>query len=167
MKKTLLAIMIFVCCSLAGKAQTLSVFSVDYDGPYTNIRNAPKGAIVSKVKTSEDAMFEVTSPRNGWWRIVGDSYDLPDREDIMLKGSSKGYWIHYSTIGIGTRNYGGQTLTLRSTPGGKAVYSFKEEITLRPIDIKGGWVKVKTVDGKHTGWIEEEWLCGNPLTNCC
>ena len=37
---------------------------------------------------------------------------------------------------------------------------------LRPVDIRGNWVKVKTIDGKHTGWIESEWLCGNPLTNC-
>jgi hypothetical protein len=35
------------------------------------------------------------------------------------------------------------------------------------MDIKGDWVKVKTIDGKYTGWIEEEWLCGNSLTNCC
>ena len=40
-------------------------------------------------------------------------------------------------------------------------------ILLRPMDIKGDWVKVKTIDGKYTGWIEEEWLCGNALTNCC
>ena len=40
-------------------------------------------------------------------------------------------------------------------------------IELRPIDVKGSWVKVKTTDGKHEGWIESDWLCGNSLTNCC
>lgn len=35
------------------------------------------------------------------------------------------------------------------------------------MDIKGDWVKVQTYDGKYTGWIEAEWLCGNALTNCC
>jgi hypothetical protein len=35
------------------------------------------------------------------------------------------------------------------------------------MEIKGDWVKVQTSDGKFTGWIEEEWLCGNALTNCC
>jgi len=38
---------------------------------------------------------------------------------------------------------------------------------LRPMEIKDDWVKVKTIDGKYTGWIEIEWLCGNSLTNCC
>jgi SH3-like domain-containing protein len=70
---------------------------------------------------------------------------------------------------MATRNYGGQTLYLRKSPSASApvVYKFKEEITLRPMEIKGDWVKVQTSDGKFTGWIEEEWLCGNALTNCC
>ena len=70
---------------------------------------------------------------------------------------------------MGTRNYGGQTLYIRQSPSASApvVYKFKKEIQLRPMDIKGEWVKVQTTDGKYTGWIEEEWLCGNSLTNCC
>ena len=70
---------------------------------------------------------------------------------------------------MGTRNYGKQKLILRKSPNAKAaiVYSFTDEIMLRPMEIKGDWVKVKTTDGKYTGWIEIEWLCGNALTNCC
>ena len=113
-------------------------------------------------------MIEVEKPTNGWWKIVGDDYDTGD-EQGTLKGSSTGYWIHYSVLGVGTRNYGKQKLTLRQSPNAKsaAVYSFTKEIVLRPMDIKGDWVKVKTTDGKYTGWIEMDWLCGNSLTNCC
>ena len=96
------------------------------------------------------------------------SYETGDFEG-KLKGSTTGYWIHYSVLGMGTRNYGKEKLTLRQSPNAKsaAVYSFTKEIVLRPMDIKGDWVKVKTIDGKYTGWIEADWLCGNSLTNCC
>ncbi len=166
MKKTLLAIMMLLCISTNAKAQVLDVYTYDSNGTYTNIRNAPKGSVVDRIPTESTAMFDVETPRNGWWKIVDNSYSLPDQDAVNLKGSKTGYWIHYSVLGIGTRNYGGQKLSLRSKPSGKVVYSFTEEIMLRPVDIMGSWVKVKTIDGKHTGWIESEWLCGNPLTNC-
>ena len=66
-------------------------------------------------------------------------------------------------------NNGGQHLFLRSSPSAKArvVYTIKAETILRPVEIKGDWVKVKTSDGKGFGWIQAEWLCGNSVTNCC
>lgn len=167
MKKTLLAIMMFACTAIAGNAQTLGVFIFDSNGPYTNVRNAPKGKVVDKIDTYGDFMLMVESPKNGWWRIKGGTYESPEGDQTKLKGSQTGYWIHNSVIGVGTRNYGGEKLYLRQSPNGKIVYSFNEEIFLRPLEIKGDWVKVKTADGKHIGWIEEEWLCGNSVTNCC
>ena len=141
-------------------AQSLAVYISDNSGSATNVRNAPKGK-----------MFDVESPRNGWWKISGGVYTDPDKDmdDIRLKGSTTGYWVHYSVIGFSTSNYGGQTLHLRQSPSGKSrsVYSFKTELLLRPLEVRGNWVKVVTGDGKHTGWVEKEWLCGNSVTNCC
>lgn len=167
-KKLLVLFALTTWLSVSVCAQSLRVYIVDKNGPYTNIRNAPKGKIVDKIPTSETAMFGVEKPTNGWWKIIGTSYGTGD-VDGTLTGSTTGYWIHYSVLGMATRNYGGQTLYLRKSPSASApvVYKFKEEITLRPMEIKGDWVKVQTSDGKFTGWIEEEWLCGNALTNCC
>ena len=153
---------------LAVKSQSVSVFFSDNGGKFINIRNAPNGKVVDKVSVDSNGMLEVMSPVNGWWVICGNSYEEPDKGEIKLKGGKKLY-IHSSGIAFATRNYGGQKLVLRSTPSskGKVVYSFKEEILLHPIDVKGDWVKVSTFDGKHTGWIETEWLCGNSVTNCC
>ena len=169
MKMKLFVLMTLLTWLSAGvNAQSLDVFTADNNGKFTNVRNAPKGKVVDKIPTNENAMIGVEKPTNGWWKIVGDTYDTGDSEG-KLKGSTTGYWIHYSVLGTRTRNYGGQTLYLRQSPSASApvVYKFKEEIVLRPIDIKGEWVKVQTADGKFTGWIEEEWLCGNALTNCC
>ena len=167
-KKLFVLLMMMTCLSVGVSAQSLGVFTYDNNGKFTNVRNAPKGKVVDKIPTEVCAMIGVEKPTNGWWKIIGDTYDTGDDEGT-LKGSTTGYWIHYSVLAMGTRNYGGQTLYIRQSPSASApvVYKFKKEIQLRPMDIKGEWVKVQTTDGKYTGWIEEEWLCGNSLTNCC
>lgn len=167
-KKLFVLLMMMTCLSVGVSAQSLGVFTYDNSGKFTNVRNAPKGKVVDKIPTEVCAMISVEKPTNGWWKMVDNSYDTGDDEGT-LKGSTTGYWIHYSVLAMGTRNYGGQTLYIRQSPSASApvVYKFKKEIQLRPMDIKGEWVKVQTTDGKYTGWIEEEWLCGNSLTNCC
>ena len=170
MKRTLLLLAFAVVC-LIGNAQLLSVYISDSNGEFTNVRNAPKGKVVDKIPTSKIAVLTVTSPQNGWWQIADGevSYTGDDDETIKLKGSTTGYWIHHSVLGLDTRNYGGQTLHLRKSPDAKSavVFSFKEEMHVMPLEVRGDWVKVKTGDGKHIGWIEAEWICDNPLTNCC
>ena len=166
MKKTLLTIVMLVCCVLAGNAQELEVFINDSNGD-TNVRNAPKGAVVGKLAQDESWSMVVEAPQNGWWRVQVETISAPEADIPKFKASKTGYWVHSSVLGVGSRNYGGQRLSLRKSPTSNAavVYSFSEELLLQPLDIKGDWVKVK-VRG-HEGWIEKEWLCGNPLTNCC
>ena len=168
MKKTIFALFVLLSTLSANvNAQSLDAFTWDKKGKFTNVRNAPNGKIVDRIPTSEAAMIGIERPTNGWWRIVGNGYETGD-DGNTLKGSSTGFWIHYSVLAMGTRNYGNQTLKLyKSADANSAVvYKFSKEILLRPIDMKGDWVKVKTIDGKYTGWIEAEWLCGNSLTNC-
>ena len=169
MKKKLFVLMtLMTWLTVDVSAQSLGVFTYDNSGKFTNVRNAPKGKVVDKIPTDVCAMIGVEKPTNGWWKLTDNTYETGDF-DGKLKGSTTGYWIHYSVLGMGTRNYGGQTLYIRKNPSESApvVYKFKKEIVLRPMEIKGEWVKVQTCDGKYTGWIEVEWLCGNSLTNCC
>lgn len=169
MKKFLLLTLVLLGAAMTGKSQVLNVSIDDPDGP-TNVRDGVKGRIVATIPENSLPMFDVVSPRDGWWQIWEDEYWLPDEDQArQLSGSRTGYWIHHSVLIVSTRNYGGETLTLREGPSedSRVVYTFNEELSLRPIDILGEWVQVKTYDGKHVGWIEIEWLCGNPLTNCC
>lgn len=172
MKKRFFSLFVMALFAILCHAQSLGVFIFDEDGPYTNVRNSPNGKVVDRIPVDGSAMLGVESPKNGWWRIVDDCYEAigeNDFEEFKLKGSTTGYWIHYSVIGVGTRNYGGQHLKLYSQPNtsSRVVYTIKEETTVHPVEIKGDWVKVKTADGKGFGWIEAEWLCGNSVTNCC
>ncbi len=126
--------------------------------------DAPNG---KKVRTlsQDDYIFSVCDSKNGWWRICTNISPM-DADEITV-GSS--VWIHYSQLSVGTRNYGGQTLSLYAEPSArsKVVYSFNYELSLRPLEVRGKWCKVQTKDKKYTGWILGEWLCGNAVTNCC
>ena len=173
MKKRVLSLFTMLLFAVLVNAQALGVFIFDKDGKYSNVRNSPNnGKVVDRIPVDASAMLGVENPVNGWWRIVGDCYDAIGKEDFeefKLKGSTTGYWIHYSVIAVGTRNYGGQHLFLRAEPKERSriVYTIKEETEVRPVEIKGDWVKVKTIDGMGFGWIEASWLCGNSVTNCC
>ena len=167
----LVSLLAFFLSAVSMQAQDkVSAMVTDDNGAYTNIRNAPKGKVVDKLSTKVMAVVQLTSPRNGWWRIVGGCCeDYENDVSVSFSGSTTGYWIHYSCVGFLTRNYGGQRLSLYAAPSSrsKALYSFSEpETLLHPVNVKGEWVKVKTKDGKHEGWINSEWLCYNPLTTC-
>ena len=129
---------------------------------YTNIRKSPGGSLLGRLDNSEsEYLITICEPSNGWWRIFDDFVG-----SMELSGEA---WIHYSVLGMRTRNYGGQALPLRASASEKAavVATIKEEEeTVRPMDISadGKWTKVKCDAG--TGWIESRWLCGNPYTTC-
>lgn len=150
---------------LAWSGDMVSVFLFDTSGVDTNIRNAPKGKVIAKLDRTGEYILTLTEPKNGWWKIV-DVEEATEAREIALK--TVGY-IHYSVVGFATRNYGGERIYLRELPNesAKVSFSFTDELVLRPLDVVGDWVKVVTADGKHTGWIEDVWICSNPLTNCC
>ena len=129
---------------------------------YTNLRKAPGGSLLGRLDNSAgEYILIVCDPTTGWWRIFDDYVD-----GMELSGEA---WIHYSVLGMRTRNYGGQALPLRAAASGTAavVATIREEETaVRPMDLSadGEWTKVKCSAG--TGWIESRWLCGNPYTTC-
>ena len=160
----------FVCQQQS--ADRVDAYLYDKDGNFTNVRTAPKGDL--KVQLPHEGCnicFILTDYNNGWWRII-DCGDAEGNEAVagICAKAVDGY-IHYSCVGVSSRNYGGQSFELRATPddNGKVVWTTKEEIMVRPTGVNkdGSWWKIKTEDGKHEGWVPAEALCTNPLTNCC
>lgn len=132
----------------------------------TNVRSAPNGKVVMTLPDTCSYMLTLTEPSNGWWRVE-DIECAENATDIALQGSPTGkYWIHHSVVGASTRNYGNQRWCLRAKPSkkSKATYWFTGEIVVHPLKMSGEWIKV-TING-HTGWIQSEMLCDNPLTTC-
>ena len=169
MKKIVLLTVMFMVAFTASAQETMLIAYLNCDPPYSYILNKPSGATVIMLSYDEPYMFSLTSPQDGWWKI-NDLWNAANDEDsTSLVGSDTGeYWIHFSALGLGTSNYGGQELHLRAAPNQNAeiVFTFNQELTLMPLDFDGDWVKVKVEGYDIVGWIENEWLCSNPLTNC-
>lgn len=153
--------------SIDNPDRLLTVFVSDETNSPTNIRETPKGKVVLTIPAGDDCMLSVNGVANGWWYVEGPVRIYGDGSE-KTETLPNGGWIHSSVLAVASRNYGGDTFHLRESPeeGSKIIYSFSEEMLLRPVDMSADWVKVKTTDGKHEGWIEAQSLCGNPMSNC-
>lgn len=152
-------------------ADSVEVYLADDAGDYTNIRNSPGGKSIYRLEHSMPYCMRIFNPTNGWWQIDTDLiYEADDyMMEVVLSGSTTGYWIHHTVVGVSTRNYDPMwRIGLRGEPDGDSpvTHWLAPEALLHPIDVRGGWVKAVTADGKHTGWIAPYWLCSNPLTTC-
>lgn len=174
MKKLILSLLLVFPFLLAKGQVTVEAFLFDKTGTATNIRQVPGGKVKTQLPQDDDycPLFSLISCNNGWWKIA-DCSDAYSESGIGTERCKKavGGYIHYSCVGIYTRNYANEPISLHAKPSAsaKVVYLIEKEMLLHPTGVSktGDWVKVKTMDGKHEGWIPSEWLCSNPLTNCC
>ncbi|MBQ2163191.1 MAG: hypothetical protein II445_01645, partial [Muribaculaceae bacterium] len=168
MKKNALLLFAVLLMPVLASAQGLvQAYIIDNDGAATNVRNAPNGKVVATLPTSEAFVVTLLDVKNGWWKIDSDVEQYGDDEKtITLNGSKTGYWIHQSLLMLATM--GSNYTKLYKTPStkGKLVFKGEKYLDFHPIGIKGEWVKVKSVDGKYTGWGLSDHFCTNPLTTC-
>ncbi len=145
----------------------MEVYLSDNSGSPTNIREVPGGDVDLVLPVDDDYLFEVIGFKDGWFKIKsiwasgGDEFVMTDNEG----------WIHRSVVGVGTRNYGGQELSVykEADPDSGISGFIQEETSLKILDVCDDWVKVEFNQAGEVieGWIEKEWVCGNPVTNCC
>lgn len=135
----------------------------------TNIRKTPGGEVVLQVGGDfmDEYFLHIVDQQDGWFKVEDKIGGI--EADYEIPGGIG--WIHGSVCQVDSRNYASQELHLYSEPSEDAskVVSFtRESQGFHLLKICGEWVKViGTVDGKEVqGWIQKEWLCGNPLTNC-
>lgn len=138
----------------------LLVEITDADGDYTNLRRTPNGQIVYQLPTSVAYRLVVEEPTKGWWQIANNKV-----EKIKKEGKTKKIelpegvvLVHSSVLSVETNNEEGQKIELKKAPNEDAQkeYSFSKPMEFRPVDIKGEWVKVSTIDNKRSGWIKIE-----------
>ena len=147
--------------------QNLHAYIADYDDTTTNVRNAPNGKVVHVLEHEDGIVLTLIEAVNGWWKIDSTiEYWGDDEREVKLEGSTTGYWVHNSVIGF-TGAGGDVGCKIYSKPSHKSriVREYDGQL-LHPIEIKGNWVKVRTEDGKHTGWFHTDNICYNPLTTC-
>ena len=172
MKKIYFAALITVI-SLSVNAQTVAnAYIFDNSGTPTNIRHAPNGKVVQKLPDIDGGyVVSLLEVRNNWWKIdpIIEIYGDEEDANVQLKGSTTGYWVHYSVLGFGIAGDHENVLRATPSPKGKLIKiapSYLIETTLRPIEIRGEWIKVITSDKRYTGWMPINKICYNPLTTC-
>ena len=176
--KTLRILSILMLLALcAPLCAQVDVYISDASGTATNLRNrAGGGAVLFSVPQSASAGMTVYRASGGWLCIDPESFYIMDAQETgcqdllrRIRQTSCELWIHHSVICVDTRNYGGQTIQLHQQPsaGSTVVYQFTDEQRFRVLDFNAdGWVRVRSFDRKHEGWVLQEWLCGNPVTTC-
>lgn len=160
MKKSLIILCIINSFFICAQVCTFSPFNValsDDSGSDTNIRNEPNGDIVLKLNKIDEFVLHATDYKDGWFKInyissVHYGYDITN-----LNG-----WTHQSTIGLWTR----KKINLLDVPEtGTSLGSIDgENGPVKIKDICSNWAKIE-FEGL-SGWVEIEWLCGNPVTTC-
>ena len=175
MKKIFLTMLMAVMAVVAVAQAVADAYICDQSGTPTNIRNAPNGKVVQTLNVV-DGGYVVTllEAKNNWWKIdpqVEIYGDVEEGEDVVtLKGSTTGYWIHYSVLQFTIA--GERENVIRTQPSRNAALvkitepSYLAEIELRPLEIRGKWIKVVTTDKRYTGWMPIDRICSNPLTTC-
>ena len=144
MKKIFLLLAIALVLPMAASAQKMvPAFVMDSKGP-----------LLGEVK-------------NGWWKIEDNIYEAEENAEVKLHGSKTGYWIHNSIVGFGVA--GKQDDALYAKPSKKArmiKVSPGEGLYFHPLEVRGNWVKVVSIDGRYTGWMLIDRICSNSLTTC-
>lgn len=133
----------------------------------TNIRKTPGGEVITELERGSDYMVEIVGQKNGWFKI--SRVDVFDNNAIDVPGQFG--WMHHSVLAVRTRNYANQKLNLYLLPEktSKITGVIKEETEVRFTKINKNYVFIRFTDSngkKVEGWINKEWLCGNPVTNC-
>lgn len=162
------------------------VFTVDHDGPKTNIRSSAGGKVVYTIGTDSTFTFIMKDGMkavNGWVRIPDDclywydedadghnveieKYGLA-KQRIKLTGSTTGYWIHSSKLQV--MIFSEAEIRKEANKSSEMVYKANNFQNVIPLEYKNGWLKVQTLDKKYTGWMNEEWVAQHSLlfnTDC-
>lgn len=169
MKKIILTVLIMFAALSAFAQMSAPAYIFDESGTPTNVRNAPKGKVVQKLPyIGGGYVVMLLEVKNGWWRIDPDVELCGDvqEEEMKLKGSTTGYWLHNSVLAFGIN--GDPKNVLRQSPNGKPIKIPSAHLWdgLRPLEIQGKWIKVTTFNKHYTGWMPISRICANPLTTC-
>ncbi len=172
MKKMILTfMMMFMAFSVYSQTGAFA-YVYDRSGTATNVRNSPNGKVVQILPQIDGGyVVSLMEVKNGWWRIdpLVEIYGDEEDDSILLGGSKTGYWLHKSVLQF---NIAGEYKNvLRATPSAsgkplKIGTTYLMETGLRPLEVRGKWIKVETTDKRFTGWMPIDKICSNPLTTC-
>ena len=132
----------------------------DSSGLY--IYDYPNGSIIKKLFKNEmdfEYYLNITEAKDGWFKIERTIYG----QENDFKITNNQAWVHGAVL---SKDNPSPIDVLDNPENGKIIGTLPEcyrEIKL--LDMCGTWVKVEYKGIK--GWVNNKFLCGNPLTSCC
>ena len=140
---------------------------IDKDPKGLNVRNQPNlnGKIIGNLphKSNEDddiIMVYITGYSNGWLKIAQAEPITGEKvfDDIG--------WISAKMVETGTQSNNNSPIPiyLAAKASSKKVGNIPGDVTVKIAGYQCGWVKI-IYKGK-TGWVQEKFICGNPVTTC-
>jgi hypothetical protein len=146
----------------------LNVCLNDPDTTGTNMRKSPGGEIITSIKNDPSPMvelfimFQVCEMEGDWLKVKTVNYSQE------LSG-----WIHNTVIGANLAVYSELEPIIiysRGRISSEVVDKVFSEQTITILESSGNFSKIKYKSSKgkvKTGWVKNNYLCGNPYTTCC
>ena len=140
-----------------GEYSPLNVFLYNANENDTRIRNVPNGEAIFNFNEDSYYILEITETNNGWSKVT----KVIDVDEGELENTRGEGWIKNAYIGATTRK---RIALLDAPEHGDTVGTIDSETSVQVLDRSMDWV---LIEGEGiSGWIESEWLCGNPVTTC-
>lgn len=122
-----------------------------------DIRNKPNGEVLLNIDKQGEYTVTVSEVSEDWLKVT----KLVEVDAGVIKIPNGYGWIHNSVIGASIT----KDITVFDNPNtNEAISAIKKETRVKIINICSDWVRIER--GSTIGWVESEWLCGNPVTTC-
>ena len=138
--------------------------------------NEPNGDIIFKLPPDEESGWGVTvfEENEGFFKVLNvwrQEAGVLDYWDNDWMSDFKYVWLEKGSIGIKTNNFDDGVVTIfeKPTKESDAIFSFNGVQTFGIEDVCNGWVRIIFRDengNDQMGWLEPEYQCSNPLSNC-
>ncbi|MDI7206497.1 SH3 domain-containing protein [Leptospira santarosai] len=150
-----------------------SAYSTDSDPAGTNIRDSPKGKILTSVP--HGTTFKIIGYSKGWFQIKDISYNVENEAEVIKRGhkAEDGFvylnglvgWIYSERTEVHFE--GMEQIDLYSIPEyGDPIFTYNgnriNQVTI--LSCRGNWFHIDFNKGEKKGWVHQ--YCGNSLTNC-
>jgi len=134
-----------------------NVYISDEGEEKSNVREKPNGDVILELDhQNEYFQLRIVDYKDGWLKTDHITTSNYGYEISQLYG-----WVHHSIVTAFTR----KEVTLYDAPSGtKTAFTIDAETDIIIKNICSDWVHIEYKN--LSGWIQSEWLCGNPVTTC-
>lgn len=143
----------------------IDAYFIDSDRNGSNVRSAPsaQSQIINQVDNMT-TVLHITGIQNGWFQVDRIYDAASEGGDVdVFKGLG---WVHASIVGGDGVGSNGTKLFQTATEKSKLLASIGVEKGIGLISCKGKWAYVQSRRDKLKGWVKNQTMCTNPLSNC-